>query len=54
VHILQQPALRRGDGPIALVLAPTRELVAQIHGEARKFCKSLDISVWAIFGGEGK
>ncbi|RXG53373.1 DEAD-box ATP-dependent RNA helicase 45 [Armadillidium vulgare] len=30
VHINHQPYLERGDGPIALVLAPTRELAQQI------------------------
>jgi ATP-dependent RNA helicase DDX42 len=36
-HILAQPQMQRGDGPIGLVLAPTRELAAQIHSEAKKF-----------------
>jgi superfamily II DNA/RNA helicase len=29
-HIKDQPPLANGDGPIALIMAPTRELVAQI------------------------
>lgn len=33
-HCLHQPALRHGDGPLALVLAPTRELAQQIEKEA--------------------
>ena len=32
-----QPLLSRGDGPIALVLAPTRELAVQIQQECTKF-----------------
>ena len=31
VHINHQPYLERGDGPIVLVLAPTRELAQQIQ-----------------------
>ncbi|GAA0185089.1 hypothetical protein LIER_32377 [Lithospermum erythrorhizon] len=33
-HCLAQPPVRRGDGPLALVLAPTRELAQQIEKEA--------------------
>ena len=31
VHINAQPYLERGDGPIVLALAPTRELAVQIQ-----------------------
>lgn len=34
-HCLNQPPLRNGDGPIGLVLAPTRELAQQIEREVR-------------------
>lgn len=40
VHIRDQPPLGRGEGPIALVMAPTRELAQQIHEECCKFGKS--------------
>lgn len=39
VHIMDQPELEKGQGPISLVLAPTRELAEQIHKETRKFSK---------------
>jgi len=35
VHIMAQPQLQPGEGPIALVLEPTRELAVQTH-EARE------------------
>eukprot|EP00955_Chlamydomonas_euryale_P040148 351609-Chlamydomonas_euryale.AAC.11 len=34
-HCLAQPPVRSGDGPIGLVLAPTRELAQQIEKEVR-------------------
>ncbi|CAD7948480.1 unnamed protein product [Amoebophrya sp. A25] len=36
-HINAQPPLNNGDGPICLVLAPTRELAVQIKNEVDKF-----------------
>jgi hypothetical protein len=37
VHINAQPYLQPGDGPIVLVIAPTRELACQIKVECDKF-----------------
>ena len=39
-HCLRQPAVRRGDGPLALVMAPTRELAQQIEKEVKAFSRS--------------
>jgi hypothetical protein len=39
VHIMDQPELEKAEGPIGLILAPTRELSEQIHKETRKFSK---------------
>lgn len=53
-HVLAQPQMQVGDGPIALVLAPTRELVVQILAEAKRYAKLYNIRCVAIFGGAGK
>ncbi|TXG68630.1 hypothetical protein EZV62_003565 [Acer yangbiense] len=37
IHVNAQPILAPGDGPIVLVLAPTRELTIQILQESTKF-----------------
>jgi len=39
-HCLNQTEIRRGDGPIAIVMAPTRELAQQIEKEAKIFSRS--------------
>merc|ERR1712190_624896 len=39
VHINAQPYLSRGDGPIVLVLAPTRELACQIQEETNPLAR---------------
>ena len=39
-HALNQSPLRQGDGPFAIVMAPTRELAQQIEVEAKTFSRS--------------
>merc|ERR1719463_949829 len=51
VHIAAQPPMRPGDGPVALVMAPTRELAMQIQVEADKFAGPTRIRNTAVFGG---
>ena len=45
VHIMDQRELRRGEGPIALVLVPTRELALQIYTETKRYCRVYNIEV---------
>ncbi|KAL5532837.1 DBP2_1 [Sanghuangporus sanghuang] len=54
LHINAQPLLAPGDGPIALVLAPTRELAVQIQQECAKFGSSSRIRNTAVYGGAPK
>ncbi|KRT79603.1 helicase [Oryctes borbonicus] len=54
VHINHQPQVSRGEGPIALVLAPTRELAQQIQQVANEFGSSSYIRNTCIFGGAPK
>lgn len=53
-YISQLPALTeftKDDGPYALIMAPTRELVQQIESEARKFATPLGLTVVSLVGG---
>lgn len=54
VHVMSQDVLHRGDGPIALILSPTRELANQIHEETKKFTDTCKLSSLAVFGGVPK
>ncbi|GBP66463.1 ATP-dependent RNA helicase p62 [Eumeta japonica] len=54
VHINNQPPIRRGDGPIALILAPTRELAQQIQQVASDFGNIAYVRNTCIFGGAPK
>nr|CAD7589994.1 unnamed protein product [Timema genevievae] len=54
VHINNQPRLSRGDGPIVLILAPTRELAQQIQTVANDFGSSSQIRNTCVFGGAPK
>ena len=52
-HIKDQPPVMPGDGPIGLIMAPTRELVQQIHSDIKKFAKVVGISCVPVYGGSG-
>ncbi|RDD40177.1 ATP-dependent RNA helicase DDX42 [Trichoplax sp. H2] len=54
VHIMDQPPLKYGDGPIGLICAPTRELCQQIYAEAKRFGKCFNLKACAVFGGGSK
>merc|ERR1719195_2517354 len=51
---MKQRPLLKGDGPIGLILVPTRELAMQIYTEAKKFGKVYDVSVVCAYGGGSK
>lgn len=54
VYILKQPPITKetaAEGPLALIMAPTRELVQQIEDETRKFAGELKIRVYSVVGG---
>ncbi|XP_029480359.2 probable ATP-dependent RNA helicase DDX17 [Oncorhynchus nerka] len=54
VHINHQPYLERGDGPICLVLAPTRELAQQVQQVAHEYGKTSRIKSTCVYGGAPK
>nr|CAD7443341.1 unnamed protein product [Timema bartmani] len=54
VHINNQPPINNGDGPIVLILAPTRELAQQIQQVATDFGTSSSVRNTCIFGGAPK
>ncbi|CAF2053183.1 unnamed protein product [Rotaria magnacalcarata] len=51
-HIRKQPPLQPDDGPMAIVLAPTRELVQQIHNVAQPYFNMFGIKSLCIIGGD--
>ena len=40
-HINAQPELEEGDGPISIIMTPTRELCIQIGKEVKKFQRAM-------------
>ncbi|CAL8274539.1 unnamed protein product [Lota lota] len=51
VHIMDQKELEPGDGPIAIIVCPTRELCQQIHAECKRFGKAYSLRSVAVYGG---
>lgn len=54
LHINYQPPLARNDGPIVLVLCPTRELAIQCQNVAGQFGTSTRLRSTCIYGGASK
>jgi len=54
VHISHQQPLQRGDGPIVLILTPTRELAQQIQEVANTFGQGGRIRNTCVYGGAPK
>lgn len=54
IHLRSQPRLRRGDGPIILVLAPTRELAQQVEGVSNTFGRPCGIRTCCVYGGASR
>lgn len=53
-HVMDQRALSKDDGPIAVVLSPTRELAYQIFVHVKRFAGLYGAECAAIYGGVGK
>lgn len=54
IHINNQERRKRGDGPIVLILAPTRELAQQIQQVCHEFGANARVNNTCIFGGAPK
>lgn len=52
-HIMDQRPLDEGEGPLAVIMTPTRELALQITKECKKFSKPLGLRVVCVYGGTG-
>ncbi|KAI4183066.1 MAG: hypothetical protein L6R41_005621 [Letrouitia leprolyta] len=50
-HIKDQRPLDALDGPVGLVMTPTRELATQIHKECKPFLKALNLRAVCAYGG---
>ncbi|KAJ5794198.1 Helicase C-terminal [Penicillium paradoxum] len=50
-HIKDQRPLANMDGPIGLILSPTRELATQIHKDCKPFLKALGLRAVCAYGG---
>jgi len=52
-HVMDQRKIKEGEGPIGLIMAPTRELATQIHSVIKPFAKILNINAACVYGGAG-
>jgi ATP-dependent RNA helicase DDX42 len=54
IHILDQRELKKKEGPVGVILCPTRELSQQVYLEAKRYARIYNITVAALLGGENK
>jgi len=54
VHVMDQRRIEKGDGPIAIIVAPTRELSVQIEKEVYRFSKRMGMTTVTLVGGLSK
>ena len=50
-HIKDQRPIDSLDGPVGLIMTPTRELATQIHKECKPFLKALNLRAVCAYGG---
>ncbi|CAK7211212.1 pre-mRNA processing RNA-helicase [Sporothrix bragantina] len=50
-HIMDQDRVKDNEGPIGLILTPTRELAVQIHRDCKPFAKALGLRTVCAYGG---
>ncbi|KAF4841666.1 Pre-mRNA-processing ATP-dependent RNA helicase PRP5 [Colletotrichum siamense] len=50
-HIMDQPPIKDTDGPIGLIMTPTRELAVQIHRDCKPFLKAMGLRAVCAYGG---
>ncbi|KAJ5047411.1 uncharacterized protein L3040_003238 [Drepanopeziza brunnea f. sp. 'multigermtubi'] len=50
-HIRDQRPLEGSDGPVGLIVTPTRELATQIHKECKPFLKAMGLRAVCAYGG---
>ncbi|EHL02431.1 putative Pre-mRNA-processing ATP-dependent RNA helicase prp5 [Glarea lozoyensis 74030] len=50
-HIRDQKPLEGSDGPIGLIMTPTRELATQIHKECKPFLRAMGLRAVCAYGG---
>ncbi|KAL8291751.1 hypothetical protein RQP46_002009 [Phenoliferia psychrophenolica] len=50
-HIKDQRPIKTLEGPIAMIMTPTRELATQIHRECKPFLKALGLRASVAYGG---
>lgn len=50
-HIKDQPPIKDTDGPVGLIMTPTRELAVQIHRDCKPFLKMMGLRAVCAYGG---